>query len=331
MVPVWGEYLCAAQRSAWLVCVPAHPFCFILKTARNQTTTEVASADWSAPLPGSYKGISAYHLWPAALPLDRNPPSSKTIYLAMSDVYSNIPAAANRVWMFALTGAPTAIKKADTSALKLEVFSIATQDYTIPVGYALQRAAPAERLPLKQCYVDSACIGAASVLPGPLVQSTLDNGLAQLGNAVFAGKLIWTAAAVNVLEGGVSYTGVAWFAIDPKKKVLKKQGLIKAPNRNSLLYPAIALNSAGKTGAIVFTLTGPDFYPAAAYTAISLGEPRDYVNVATLGAGPQDGFTGACVPPLAGLKSAWPDELDQPRQSSPSLLLNLSLADMQAM
>jgi hypothetical protein len=260
------------------------------------------SADWSVLLPGSYKGAPAYHLWPAALPLDRNPPSSKTIHLAMSsDVFTDYPAPVGGVWVFTLTGAPTAIKKADTSALKLEAFSVATQNYTFPPGYGPQRAAPAERLPLKQCFVDSACIGAPNVLPGPLVQSELDNGFAQLGNAVFAGKLIWTAASVVVFEGAASYSGVAWFAIDPKKKVLKKQGLIKAPNRNSLLYPAIALNSAGKTGAIVFTLTGPDFYPAAAYTAISLGEPRDYVNVATLGAGPLDSFTGACAPP-PGLK-----------------------------
>jgi hypothetical protein len=49
----------------------------------------------------------------------------------------------------------------------------------------------------------------------------------------------------------------------------------------------------------VFTLTGPDFYPSAAYAVISKGDVGASPYVAALGAGPQDGFTGCGLRPAA--------------------------------
>jgi hypothetical protein len=74
---------------------------------------------------------------------------------------------------------------------------------------------------------------------------------------------------------------------------------------NHLLRPAIAVNSLGK-GAISFTLVGPDYFPSAAWTPIDVQTTGPTVQIASLGAGPEDGFTGYTSPGFPGL-ARWGD------------------------
>ena len=62
-------------------------------------------------------------------------------------------------------------------------------------------------------------------------------------------------------------------------------------NNNHLLRPAIAVNAKG-IGAIAITLSGEDWYPSAALIPFqALATPTE-IQVAALGALPEDGFTG---------------------------------------
>ena len=52
----------------------------------------------------------------------------------------------------------------------------------------------------------------------------------------------------------------------------------------------MAVNAQGK-GAIVFTLTGTDYYPSAAFVTFDSFTPGSTIQIAGLGALPEDGFT----------------------------------------
>jgi hypothetical protein len=55
------------------------------------------------------------------------------------------------------------------------------------------------------------------------------------------------------------------------------------------LFPSIAVGKNGQA-VMTFTLSGPDYYPSAAYAQI--GDEAGSVHVIGAGAGPDDGFTG---------------------------------------
>jgi hypothetical protein len=101
------------------------------------------------------------------------------------------------------------------------------------------------------------------------------------------------AEADTATAGG--HDGVAWFAIAPTASgstvtaTMTAEGYVTTPGEN-LLYPDIAVNSHG-IGDIVFTISGPDYYPSAAYIAFGATGPSGAINIAQAGAGPEDSFT----------------------------------------
>jgi hypothetical protein len=100
--------------------------------------------------------------------------------------------------------------------------------------------------------------------------------------------------------------GVAWFAIAPSTSgstvhaTMTAQGYVTATGQN-LIYPDIAVNSHGN-GDIVFTLSGPSYYPSAAYIAFGPSGPAGSIHIAQAGTGPEDSFTcyAAFVGPYYG-------------------------------
>ena len=62
-------------------------------------------------------------------------------------------------------------------------------------------------------------------------------------------------------------------------------------NGENVLFPSIAVNRSG-FGAMAFTLSGPDYYPSAAYVRFDFGRPVGPIHVSGPGALPEDGFTG---------------------------------------
>jgi hypothetical protein len=67
----------------------------------------------------------------------------------------------------------------------------------------------------------------------------------------------------------------------------------------SLLFPSIGVNAQGQ-GIIAFTLSGPDFFPSAAYAPIDAAHGAGEVHIAAAGVGPEDGFTGYNSPTVVG-------------------------------
>jgi len=125
----------------------------------------------------------------------------------------------------------------------------------------------------------------------------LDSNDDRMNQVVFSNHLLWSAVATPVKTlNSPTKAGIAWFAVAPSVAIgaasgsVAAQGYISVAGEN-VSYPSIAVNALGKAVA-TFTLVGPDFFPAAAYTPIDLVTGAGDVHVAAPGAGPEDGFTG---------------------------------------
>jgi hypothetical protein len=99
-------------------------------------------------------------------------------------------------------------------------------------------------------------------------------------------------------SGAAPTAGIAWFQVKPKfgpnglRAKVQNQGYVTIAN-NNVMFPSIGVNHEGQ-GAIVFSLSGPDFFPSVGYTKI--GEDDDehlgIVHIVAAGQLPDDGFTG---------------------------------------
>jgi hypothetical protein len=110
----------------------------------------------------------------------------------------------------------------------------------------------------------------------------------------------------GVLFGGVNTTvvsrtgpprvGIAFFAVGAVGTPvgifapILRQGHV-AVNGENVLFPSIAVNRAG-VGAMAFTLSGPHFFPSAAYVRFAFGRAFGPIHISGAGVLPEDGFTG---------------------------------------
>jgi hypothetical protein len=62
-------------------------------------------------------------------------------------------------------------------------------------------------------------------------------------------------------------------------------------NKEYVVFPSIGVNAVGN-GVVTFTLVGPDYYPSAAFAAIDKVNGAGPIQIASSGAGPEDGFSG---------------------------------------
>jgi hypothetical protein len=125
----------------------------------------------------------------------------------------------------------------------------------------------------------------------PLIAANDD----RMQQVMFDGTNLWSALNTVIKpDNGPTRVGTAWFVVNPastgKPASIVRQGYVSV-NQNSVLYPAVAVNSTGQ-GAIGFTLVGGDYFPSAAYVTLSASNAPDAVHVAAAGAAPEDGFTG---------------------------------------
>jgi hypothetical protein len=118
----------------------------------------------------------------------------------------------------------------------------------------------------------------------------------RMNQVTYSNGLLYGAVNSKLRVGGASQTGSAWFAVQPSfsgptlKGVVAHQGYIAVAG-NNVIFPSVGVD-ADNDGAIVFTLTGNDYFPSVAYTTISDGATPLVVHIAGNGAGPEDGFTG---------------------------------------
>ena len=113
-----------------------------------------------------------------------------------------------------------------------------------------------------------------------------------MNQVVYANGLLY--GALNTVVGDGSRTGIAWFAVKPGLRHgavsgrVVKQGYV-AVRGESVIFPSVAVNDDGE-GLIAFTLTGPDYFPSAAFLKIG-DDDGSAVRIAANGIAPDDGFT----------------------------------------
>ena len=126
--------------------------------------------------------------------------------------------------------------------------------------------------------------------------SLIDSGDDRMQQTQFINGEIWgeLTTAVTIPGDSSSRAGAAWFAVRPRVNggrlvgaSMARQGYVVASGEN-VIYPALQADAAGRA-AMVFTLTGADRYPSAAYATLpGTGTAFGAVTVAGGGTGPYD-------------------------------------------
>lgn len=253
------------------------------------TPTVVHLGALPSPFPGESVG-ETYHLSPALTPSDGSYATAGggVEYFTMSDAF---PVSSNLLAVYALTN--TSSLASSTPALTLSSSLVHLgQSYQFPeTGMAVpQRAATSSAQTPLLNYIEQQT--GASVAEGVLQadfdaveETTYANGrvFTELSNAssptasVGTTTAEWFIVAPSVSSGGVVSTS------------LINEGNIGVAGQ-SLLYPDIVVNGSG-VGDMVFTLTGANYFPSAAFVAFGSSGPTGQVHVAGAGSGPEDGFT----------------------------------------
>ncbi len=137
-------------------------------------------------------------------------------------------------------------------------------------------------------------------VPPPAVQegstSLLDTGDDRMQQVQFIGGKLWGAlnTALTLPGDPMQLSANAWFEIHPRlhngqitKADITRQGYVASAG-NFLLYPAIQVSPNG-SAAMVFTLSGPSFFPSAAYARMPKdGNSFGRIKVAAVGSGAYD-------------------------------------------
>ncbi len=149
--------------------------------------------------------------------------------------------------------------------------------------------------------LSSVVIGSeAYSIPQPAEQkglaSTLDSGDDRMQATEFIDGQIWGELTTTVTPKGdtTARAGAAWFRVRPHLSgsklggaSLTGQGYVVAAGQY-VIYPSIAVDSEGRA-AMVFTLTGANRFPSAAYAVLSDEEDSfGHPIVAAAGTGPYD-------------------------------------------
>jgi hypothetical protein len=187
----------------------------------------------------------------------------------------------NRIAAWALTN--TSSLSTSNPQLKLTLDVVRSEDYAFPPD-ATQKDDGVRPL------------GTSLGEPVELIAGNDD----RMQQVVFAHGLLWSG--LNTGIGGGDRVGIAWFAVSPRinggghgkiKATMAGQGYIAVDGEN-VLFPSIGVNQNGR-GSMVFTLSGPDYFPSSAYVTVDgTGTPTAGSAVHLVGAGnaSEDGFTG---------------------------------------
>lgn len=233
-------------------------------------------------LSNSLPGVEfAFSLQPS-VPAPDDPAEKGTEYLVQA--LGGLPIEAG-VGVWALSDTTTIDT---TQSLGLKVTIVPSQAYAGPQP-ATQKAGPT---PLGEQAAAGLVLGGV-LFPGDSSEQRLDGNDVRMQQVMFSGGRLYTSlGTAAVTPGSPVIDAAAWFAIDvknsssgPQAKVAK-QGYVAGPNGSSVVYPAVAVNASGQA-AMVFTLTGPTFFPSAAYALLGGGS----IHILEDGAAPEDGFS----------------------------------------
>jgi hypothetical protein len=134
----------------------------------------------------------------------------------------------------------------------------------------------------------------------------------RLQQVVFAAGNLWTSVPTIVQPQGPVRAGAAWFILTPSvgsgqvgASVLNQGYLaIDSPHQNSVMFPAVGVNAAGKA-AISFSVVGEDFFPSAAYALLDAVNGAGPIIISGPGVSPNDAASGYA--PFGFRVSRWGD------------------------
>jgi hypothetical protein len=182
----------------------------------------------------------------------------------------------NRIAVWALTN--TGSLNTVSPRLKLLHTVISSESYGMSNGFAaVQKSGPT---PLRDALGDT----------DPIDKLSANDD--RMNQVVFAAGDLWAGVNTNVSVGGATRQGIAWFGVTPSlddgrlSARMHRQGYVAASNVD-VLFPSIGVTDGGNA-TIGFSLSGPDYWPSAAYTKVG----SSAVHIVGVGRGPDDGFTG---------------------------------------
>ncbi len=183
----------------------------------------------------------------------------------------------NRIAVWSL-GNTSALVSGNPSAIKLDHTVIASETYGQPPD-ARQKAGP---YPLGQFFGEG--------------ENRLAGNDDRMNQVVYANGNLWSGVNTVIGSGSSATVGIAYFIVSPHltghnlTATMTNQGYVTVAG-NSTLYPSIGVNPAGQ-GVMTFTVSGPDYFPSAAYASVSATTGAGAVHISGAGVGPADGFTG---------------------------------------
>ncbi len=219
-------------------------------------------------------GLPGFTVWPAASPATQyDTDAGGTEFLLNSDAVFQDSGFSSEVRLWAFTN--TSSLDSGSPALSLTSRLIPTEGYAVPPK-STQKVG--SNYPLGQSLGE----------PEP---QQLDSNDSRTQQVYYANGKLWMALDTGITFDGIhALAGAAYFVINPNSAKVMTQGYIGVPN-NNITYPAVAATPDGR-GAVAFTLTGPDFFPSAAYASVDAVAGVGDVHLASAGVGPWDGFTG---------------------------------------
>ncbi len=202
-------------------------------------------------------------------------PGGVEYFLSALDFFNQLD---NRIAVWALSN--TASLSTPTPDVELTKVIITSETYGFPPS-AEQRPGPT---PLRDFLGDNE----------PLEKlHTNDDRMQQV---VFADGKLWAGLNTVVQQRNGPRAGIAFFSVAPSmprgslQAKIADQGYLSVRG-NDVLNPAIGLDSSGNA-VMVFTLTGPDFFPSAAFANITDKKKKFKVRIAGPGVAPEDSCFG---------------------------------------
>jgi hypothetical protein len=121
----------------------------------------------------------------------------------------------------------------------------------------------------------------------------------RMQQVVFSQGMLWTGLSSIVTPQGPVRVGAAWFIISPSDSAgqlsasVFNQGYvsISSPHQNSVMFPSVGVNAAGKA-VIAFSVVGEDFFPSAGYALLDAVNGAGSIVISGPGVAPDDGFSG---------------------------------------
>jgi len=195
------------------------------------------------------------------------------------DVFQNNAPLDNRIAAWSLTG--TGSLRGSNPRLRLSHVVLRSETYGLPINTgATQKFGPTP-------------LGTSVGEPLQKINANDSrmNQVVDLNGVLLGGVNTTVTSATGPPRVGIAYfaVGAAGTPFGVVARILN-QGYV-AVNGENVLFPSIAVNRFG-VGAMAFTLSGPDFFPSAAYVRFAFGRTVGPIHISGPGVLPEDGFTG---------------------------------------